>query len=234
MYYEAPVRSQNPRKSEVYRPTDARRWTWKYNPHNFRASYFPYSKIFVYIYKSHTFSSRRDFTLLHHCGLNKNDPRGGSYELDHYDESSIRTSDESSEWNNAGCSRPFVKNYMINVSTSRWRSTFTYQLSRKKKTILNTKSISMKKKKIYLEEKSNPRRAYVSRRLDRRPKISETSVTGGNNWSRRSYELLDVLNFCWIIEVFRWGTDSGVGIASPVGRTPVGFGFAADFCLAIW
>lgn len=49
-----------------------------------------------------------------------------------------------------------------------------------------------------------------------------------------TYELLDVLNFCWIIDVFLCGTDSGVGIASPVGNTPVGFGFAADFCFAIW
>lgn len=49
------------------------------------------------------------------------------------------------------------------------------------------------------------------------------------------YEVLvDVLNFCWMIEVLRCGTVSGVGMASPVGKTPVGLGFAADFCLAIW
>lgn len=49
-----------------------------------------------------------------------------------------------------------------------------------------------------------------------------------------SYEdVVDVLNFCCMIDVFRCGTVSGVGIASPVGRTPVGFGLAVDFCLAI-
>lgn len=37
-----------------------------------------------------------------------------------------------------------------------------------------------------------------------------------------------------MIDVLRCGTVSGVGMASPVGRTPaVGLGLAADFCLAI-
>jgi len=47
-----------------------------------------------------------------------------------------------------------------------------------------------------------------------------------------SYDV-DVLNFCCMIDVFRCGTVSGVGIASPVGRTPAGFGLAVDFCFAI-
>lgn len=49
----------------------------------------------------------------------------------------------------------------------------------------------------------------------------------------RTYEVLDILNFCCIIDVFRCGTVSGVGIASPVGKTPAGFGLAVGFCFAI-
>lgn len=51
--------------------------------------------------------------------------------------------------------------------------------------------------------------------------------------TRMSYEVVGVLNLCWIRDVFLWGTVSGVGIASPVGKTPAGFGLAADFCFAI-
>lgn len=50
---------------------------------------------------------------------------------------------------------------------------------------------------------------------------------------QNTYEVLEVLNFCWIIDVFRCGTVSGVGIASPVGKTPAGFGLAVYFCFAI-
>lgn len=41
----------------------------------------------------------------------------------------------------------------------------------------------------------------------------------------------------WMMDVFRTGTDSGVGMASPVGWAKSGGIrdlFPADFCLAIW
>lgn len=41
---------------------------------------------------------------------------------------------------------------------------------------------------------------------------------------------------CWMIEVLRTGTDSGVGMASPVGCAKSGGirDLVAGFCLAIW